>query len=214
MIVYNYDADLEVSDTCVRSSLLSWVELHRPWPRRCLWRRPIFWEPFELLQEDHTPTWCKQQQQQQQQQILCVKFAILDTVFRHFCLSFFPANSLHSFQPTSSMRSVFLAKLSMKFVNYCREVITNKCIWHLLFKSKFKCQCVVRIIYSSVFVCWRGTFIYSMSMTRKGKLLCFCWSEFWSVFLSFFMVFNVLFLFLTHHFGTVLFMASCYNRQP
>ena len=27
MIVYNYDADLEVSDTCVRSSLLSWVEL-------------------------------------------------------------------------------------------------------------------------------------------------------------------------------------------
>jgi len=25
MIVYNYDADLEVSDTCVRSSLLSWV---------------------------------------------------------------------------------------------------------------------------------------------------------------------------------------------
>ena len=26
MIVYNYDADLEVSDTCVRSSLLSWVE--------------------------------------------------------------------------------------------------------------------------------------------------------------------------------------------
>ena len=24
MIVYNYDADLEVSDTCVRSSLLSW----------------------------------------------------------------------------------------------------------------------------------------------------------------------------------------------
>jgi len=26
-IVYNYDADLEVSDTCVRSSLLSWVEL-------------------------------------------------------------------------------------------------------------------------------------------------------------------------------------------
>jgi len=120
---------------------------------------------FELLQEDHTPTWCKQQQQQ----ILCVKFAILDTVFRHFCLSFFPANSLHSFQPTSSMRSVFLAKLSMKFVNYCREVITNKCIWHLLFKSKFKCQCVVRIIYSSVYVCWRGTFIYSMSMTRKGK---------------------------------------------
>jgi len=29
MIVYNYDADLEVSDTCVRSSLLSWVELYR-----------------------------------------------------------------------------------------------------------------------------------------------------------------------------------------
>ena len=29
-----------------------------------------------------------------------------------------------------------------------------------------------------------------------------------------FNVFNVLFLFLTHHFGTVLFMASCYNRQP
>jgi len=27
MIVYNYDADLEVSDTCIRSSLLSWVEL-------------------------------------------------------------------------------------------------------------------------------------------------------------------------------------------
>jgi len=27
MIVYNYDADFEVSDTCVRSSLLSWVEL-------------------------------------------------------------------------------------------------------------------------------------------------------------------------------------------
>ena len=27
MIVYNYDADLEVSDTCVRSSLLSRVEL-------------------------------------------------------------------------------------------------------------------------------------------------------------------------------------------
>jgi len=27
MIVYNYDADLEVSDTCVRSSLLSSVEL-------------------------------------------------------------------------------------------------------------------------------------------------------------------------------------------
>ena len=27
MIVYNYDADLEVSDTCFRSSLLSWVEL-------------------------------------------------------------------------------------------------------------------------------------------------------------------------------------------
>ena len=27
MVVYNYDADLEVSDTCVRSSLLSWVEL-------------------------------------------------------------------------------------------------------------------------------------------------------------------------------------------
>jgi len=27
MIVYNYDVDLEVSDTCVRSSLLSWVEL-------------------------------------------------------------------------------------------------------------------------------------------------------------------------------------------
>jgi len=26
MIVYNYDADLEVSHTCVRSSLLSWVE--------------------------------------------------------------------------------------------------------------------------------------------------------------------------------------------
>ena len=26
MIVFNYDADLEVSDTCVRSSLLSWVE--------------------------------------------------------------------------------------------------------------------------------------------------------------------------------------------
>ena len=26
-IVYNYDADLEVSDTCVRSFLLSWVEL-------------------------------------------------------------------------------------------------------------------------------------------------------------------------------------------
>ena len=26
MIVYNYDADLEVSDTCVRSSLLSWVD--------------------------------------------------------------------------------------------------------------------------------------------------------------------------------------------
>jgi len=26
MIVHNYDADLEVSDTCVRSSLLSWVE--------------------------------------------------------------------------------------------------------------------------------------------------------------------------------------------
>jgi len=25
MIVYNYDADLEVSDTCVRNSLLSWV---------------------------------------------------------------------------------------------------------------------------------------------------------------------------------------------
>ena len=25
--IYNYDADLEVSDTCVRSSLLSWVEL-------------------------------------------------------------------------------------------------------------------------------------------------------------------------------------------
>ena len=25
LIVYNYDADLEVSDTCVRSSLLSWV---------------------------------------------------------------------------------------------------------------------------------------------------------------------------------------------
>jgi len=25
MIVYNYDADLEVSDTCVRSSLLSWI---------------------------------------------------------------------------------------------------------------------------------------------------------------------------------------------
>jgi len=27
MIGYNYDAELEVSDTCVRSSLLSWVEL-------------------------------------------------------------------------------------------------------------------------------------------------------------------------------------------
>ena len=27
MIVYNYDADLEVPDTCVRSSLLSWVEM-------------------------------------------------------------------------------------------------------------------------------------------------------------------------------------------
>jgi len=29
MIVYNYDADLEVSDTCVRSSLLSWVSVRR-----------------------------------------------------------------------------------------------------------------------------------------------------------------------------------------
>jgi len=27
MIVYNNDADLEVSDPCVRNSLLSWVEL-------------------------------------------------------------------------------------------------------------------------------------------------------------------------------------------
>ena len=34
LIVYNYDADLEVSDTCVRSSLLSWVELSR---RPCVW---------------------------------------------------------------------------------------------------------------------------------------------------------------------------------
>ena len=32
MIVFNYDADLEVSDTCVRNSLLSWVELS------CCWR--------------------------------------------------------------------------------------------------------------------------------------------------------------------------------
>ena len=31
MIVYNYDADLEVSDTCVRSSLLSWVEYATAW---------------------------------------------------------------------------------------------------------------------------------------------------------------------------------------
>jgi len=38
MIVYNYDADLEVSDTCVRSSLLSWVELSMTKisrPRKC-----------------------------------------------------------------------------------------------------------------------------------------------------------------------------------
>ena len=28
MIVYNYDADLEVSDTCVRSSLSSWVYIY------------------------------------------------------------------------------------------------------------------------------------------------------------------------------------------
>ena len=43
MIVYNYDADLEVSDTCVRSSLLSRVELfkHRASSKlqQQVWRR-------------------------------------------------------------------------------------------------------------------------------------------------------------------------------
>jgi len=39
MIVYNYDADLEVSDTCVRSSLLSWVELY-------------FWGPIYKISYD------------------------------------------------------------------------------------------------------------------------------------------------------------------
>jgi len=33
MTVYNYDADLEVSDTCVRGSLLSLVELAKLWAR-------------------------------------------------------------------------------------------------------------------------------------------------------------------------------------
>ena len=31
MIVYNYDADLEVSDTCVRSSLLSYENVTCVW---------------------------------------------------------------------------------------------------------------------------------------------------------------------------------------
>ena len=38
MIVYNYDPDLEVSDTCVRSSLLSWV-----WPVTTTHRELIAW---------------------------------------------------------------------------------------------------------------------------------------------------------------------------
>ena len=46
MIVYNYDADLEVSDTCVRSSLLSWVELSChcvgvTWRRSAIRRWPV-----------------------------------------------------------------------------------------------------------------------------------------------------------------------------
>jgi len=41
MIAYNYDADLEVSDTCVRSSLLSWVELY--WKQFDLYSRFDTW---------------------------------------------------------------------------------------------------------------------------------------------------------------------------
>jgi len=45
MIVYNYDADLEVSDTCVRSSLLSWVDR-------------LSNKPFHPLQRRFTPLQC------------------------------------------------------------------------------------------------------------------------------------------------------------
>ena len=50
----------------------------------------------------------------------CVKFAFFDTHFRHFWRNSFSASSLHRFQPTSTIRSVFLAKLCMKFVNNYR----------------------------------------------------------------------------------------------
>ena len=45
MIVYNYDADLEVSDTCVRSSLLSWVELSCT----VMWKTFVFYERIKWL---------------------------------------------------------------------------------------------------------------------------------------------------------------------
>jgi len=49
-----------------------------------------------------------------------VKFARFDAFLPHFCRNSFPASSLHRFQPTSTIRSVFLAKLCVKFVNNCR----------------------------------------------------------------------------------------------
>ena len=59
--------------------------------------------------------------------ISCVKIALFDTIFRHFCRNSFPASSLYRFQPTSTIRSVFLAKLCVQFVNNCRFCSSHVC---------------------------------------------------------------------------------------